>query len=133
MKTFFVSLGLVLISVIVLMSCVVTPAVYDEHGNVIQPSVDVGHYIEDGVAIVTPFLPPPFNVVVPSLAGLMIGLGRAWYVKSTAKNVIRSVDPIIHEAIEKDVRVAFTLNQQQTPSGKRLVDEAQGSKVSLPF
>lgn len=73
--------------------------------------------------------PPPWGYIVSSFGGLLLGLVRASYNRWTARNVVRSVDPLV----TPDGPDAAAISAAQGAGGKRLVDEAQGRRLVLPF
>ena len=82
-----------------------------------------------------PFLPPPWNTLVPLFGGIALGLIRAAQNRYNGRKALRSVQPAVTSALHAaDGKVtAEGLSGAQGAGGKRLVDEAQGKKMALPF
>jgi len=77
-----------------------------------------------------PFIPAPWGAIALGASGLIIGFLRARNTRIAARNIVESVEPTIKRtsADTKD-RIAAA----QSPAAARLVDEAQGKKLALPF
>ncbi len=79
-----------------------------------------------------PFIPPPWGTLVAGIGVGVIGLIRSARTKATAKKVIQSVNPLIASLdLRKNQKDQIALIQGK--AGKKLVDEAQGKKFSLPI
>jgi len=74
--------------------------------------------------------PPPWGALGAGLAGLVLGLIRAAYNRAAGRRVIASVDGYV---MPSEPGEAAKLSVAQGAGGKRLVDEAQGKKLALPF
>lgn len=77
-----------------------------------------------------PFIPAPWGAIAIGLGGLVIGFIRARMNRVAGRNAVASVDPVVAKAsasAKEDIASA-----QSTAAG-RLVDEAQGKVLKLPF
>lgn len=84
----------------------------------------------------TPLIPGPWGAIVGLLATTLIGFWRAAYNRAAGRSIARSIelsqgkDGVINlddEATREDLRA------RQGSGGSRLVDEAQGKAMALPF
>jgi len=92
----------------------------------------VGAAIETGVNTAAPFLPPPWNILVPGLTGIVLGIGsqihRAIKARNDAESVARAVGAAARAGggvlnfNEDDTREA--LSAAMTDSAKALVKRA---------
>ena len=78
---------------------------------------------------ISSFLPPPWNTLVGGIAGLSLGLYRAYQKDKTGKKVIASVAPFVKIPDDKKAEVRAA----QGAAGNRMVDVAQGTKSGFPF
>ena len=78
-----------------------------------------------------PLLPQPWGALIAGAGGLMIGLVRAGYNRHLGRKIVRSLDTA--GATRLTAKEILTINVAQGPTGRRLVDEAQGKKFALPF
>lgn len=91
---------------------------------------DLVDVAEIGIDVGASTLPPPWGALVGLGGGLAIGLFRAYQNRQTARNIAKSVDHII-KGVEPSESTAIAA--RQTLAAERVVDEAQGKAVRLPF
>jgi len=76
------------------------------------------------------FLPPPWNAMLAAGGGLILGLLRAAQNRKHGRAIAGSVDGRLTEL---DPAAAAAISAAQGAGAKRIVDEAQGKKLKLPF
>ena len=83
---------------------------------------------ESTITGITKLIPPPYNIIgMGALAAL--GFARAYQNRKAAKSIVLSVNPIV----KKNPSKLESISDAQTISAKRIVDEVQGKKFSLPI
>lgn len=99
-----------------------------------ENSVDVVEAaLQTGLEAARPFIPPPWGLVIGTTGGMALAIWRAIQNRNTAKNIARSVGPAVEEKLKASPEEATRISSIQGTAGKRLVDEVQGKKFSLPF
>ncbi len=96
-------------------------------------SLDVA---DASVKAVAPMLPPPFNLLLTGVGGLVIGLIRAAQNRKAGRNIAASAEPFIVNGFTADgigESVKADMRKAQGSTGNRIVDEAQGKKFAMPF
>ena len=81
------------------------------------------------VEAAAPYIPSPWGPLISLAAGLTIGLLRSAQNRSLGRRVIQSIDDRVKPTADE----AMKINIAQGASGRRLVDEAQGKTLKLPF
>lgn len=88
------------------------------------------------VGVVAPFVPEPYRLPLILGAGLAASLARGAQLRRAGRAIARGVQ----RAIDADPQLAARFAQQadavrdqQPPLARRLVDEAQGKRASLPI
>lgn len=89
--------------------------------------------IDAGMKAAEPWIPAPWGMVGASVTGLAAGLARAWRVKKAGKNIAISVQPAVDAFHAADGFHLKATRRAQTHGARRLIDEAQGRRFSLPF
>lgn len=77
-------------------------------------------------------VPVPWATHIAWAGALLATLGRAWSNRRDGRKVAESVDKVKRMNLLTDDDKK-TVNKIQGPGGRRLVDEAQGKALSLPF
>jgi len=108
-----------------------------EAATIGQPStIDATGAIELGGGAVAAVLPPPWNVIATLALGLGIGLWRSHQTRVAARDALRAVEAAKQQGDGvlkfNDPKAKIVLDLAGK-AGKRLVDEAQGRVISLPF
>lgn len=92
---------------------------------------EVGFDVAEGIMrAAQPFIPAPWGAIAIGVGGLVIGFIRARMNRVAARNVIVSVDPVVAKA---SASAKVDIASAQSTAAGRLVDEAQGKALKLPF
>lgn len=85
---------------------------------------------EIGVGTASKFAPAPWGALIGLAGTTIIGFLRAAQNRRAARQIVKSVNPIVRNAGETE-RTAIAA--RQTPEAERIVDEAMGKRLALPL
>ncbi len=92
--------------------------------------------LQAGVTAAAPLIPPPWGTVAAAAAGLLIGLIRAAANRSAGRRIAASIEQNATPEGTVNLSDPATRDRLRTAQGAlagRLVDEAQGKSLALPF
>lgn len=107
-----------------------TQATIERLSQQLAEADDLLDIIGAGAQSAAPLLPVPWNALAGAVAGLAIGLIRAGHNRAVARRIAQSVDDKLASLSPED---AAAISLVQGATGKRVVDEAEGKVLALPF
>ena len=107
-----------------------------QFGNQVGVASDAGGVAEAAANVAAPFLPAPWNLLLPGLVGLGAGLVRSSKNKTIATDLIKAIEAVKtdHGIVNfDDVNTKTSLDVRMGKAAKKLVDSVQAGKTTLPF